>query len=388
MYLGFLKRYHGIDLDGDVDARHLFTKDLLVGFIDAVDEDDWTSEKRALDVVYHVSMYTSPCWEAAALQEGDVAQANAFQALSDYAAGRGNFVDGNHFNGLTLHASQRQEWGFARNGDLHAGQRRRAREVQQAYEKATGEQYAYIAMLRFRNAAINRFCRELGVPDLGTLTDQLANGRSLPAGEFARLRDITIWSDGLAAPNRRKTVSLLDMGDRYEKAKGELWARIPADKMKVTSNGDYDLLMGTRGVPGTMGYRFDLWDCYQAARLRFLNGAQTAAMYVSSLPRDHASDDDPYRLAPATVSGLYTNVLEYAAKELDVDIAPIFALDGLAASHAQRHAAGSFFVAHNHHELARRMLHHRGLDVLLKVYTAGNQPVSAESVIASLARAA
>jgi hypothetical protein len=382
IYLGYLSRYHGVDLAGAVDARELFTKDFLVDFVDAVDEDDWTSEKRALDIVYHVSLYTSPCWESAALRAGAEAQADAFQALSDYAAGRGN-LEASGYNGLTLHKSQRQEWGLARNGDYYEGQRRRAREVQEAYEKATGEQYAYVAMLKFRNAAIRRFCRELGVDSLDDLTGQISTGRTLSVTEFSTLRDLTIWSDGLAAPNRRKTVSLLDKADRHEKPNGELWARIPAEKMKVTSNGEYELLMGKRGVGGAMGYRFDLSDCYDAARHQFLVGAQTEVLYISTSPREREGRDR-YRLAPGTVSGLYTNALRYGAEEPKVDISPILALDGLASSHAQRHAAASFFVAHNRHELARRMLHHKGLDVLLKVYARGAQAESAETVMNEL----
>ena len=381
-YLGFVSRYHGIDLDSDVDARELFTKDLLVEFVDAVEEDDWTSEKRALDIIYHISLYTSPCWEAVALREEDQDQADAFQALSDYAAGRGTLGQ-TGYNGLTLHKSQRADWGIASNGDSHVGQRRRAREVQKAYEKATGEQYAYVGMLRIRNAGIRRFCHQMGVNSLEELTVQIEAGRSLSVTDFTTLRDLLIWSDGLAAPNRRKTVSLLDKADRHEKPNGELWATIPVKKMKVKRNGDYELLMGRRGNVGIMGYRFDLWDCYEAGRLRFLDGTQTDVMYISTRSAER-EEGERYRLAPGTVSGLYTNVLRYGAEELGVDISPILALDGLASSHAQRHAAASFMVAHNRHELARRMLHHKGLAILLAVYADGAQADSAESVMAEL----
>jgi len=383
MYLGYLVRYHGFDLDGEVDASHLFTNDLLDGFVDAVEEDDWTTEKRAADFIYHASLYASPCWESAALGKKDKPQADAFQALSDYAAGRGS-INGQGFNGLTLFESQCEEWGLTRNGKNHEAQRRRSQRVQDAYEKAMQEQYAYLGMLRLRNAAITRFCREIGVADLDQLRREIMEeNRRLAVTDFTTLRDILIWSDGLAAPNRRKTVALLDMENRLEKLNGELLAWIPAEKLKVPRNGDYDLLLGQRGVVFDLGYRFDLWDAYREARLGFLDGRPSDVMYLSTSSRERLGGE-PFRLAPNSVSGLYRNVLALGAKELGIDPEPILGLTGLASSHAHRHAVGHFFVSHNQHELARRMLHHKGLDILLQVYAGGGSAVSAESVMKGL----
>lgn len=378
-YLGYLVRYHNIDLDSEVDARHLFTRELLDGFAEAVDQDEWTTEHRALDLIYNVSLYTSPCWETAALAEGDSEQADAFQTLADYAAGRGSEIE-TGFDGLTLHKSQKDEWGLV-DGRNFEGQKRRAQQVEKAYNKATAETYAYVAMLRIRNAGIRRFCNEVGVENLQKLLAEIEEGTTrIQPHEFTTLRNLMVWSDALAAPNRRKTVALTDTSDRHEKPNGELWADIDAEKMKVSKNGDYELLLGVRGKETSMGYRFDLWDAFKAARKQFLAGRPSDVMYPSTQPGEAEDDEDPFRLAPGSISDLYRKALEYGAAELEWDITPILALNGLASSHASRHAVGTFMVAHNQMDLARRMLHHKGMDTLMKVYTAGPQGESASSV--------
>ena len=379
-YLGWLQRHEGIDLDGDVDARHLFSIDLLDRFVDAVEGDGWTTPNRALEIIKHASLYCSPCWEAAAVANGEIEAADGFQALADYANGRGMRNANGRHDGLTTHQSQAEEWGLAQGDEARIkNMKRRARNVQRAYETVSGDHYAYIAMLRVRNAAIDRICRELGVGSLEELQQQIETDRKLELSEFCILRNIGIYGDSLAAPHRRGTISQLDRSDYRETTAGVLWQEISGQKFKVTRNGDFQLKLGDRSRdPGPGGYRFDLRDCYLAAREQ-IKGAHSEVMYLSTSPDER--EREPFRLAPDSISGLYRAVLTYAAEELGWDISPILADDGLATGHSHRHAVGSYFVATERPELARRMLHHKGSDTLLKVYGAGKIDMSAEEAM-------
>lgn len=380
MYLGYVVRYHGVDLNGTVDARHLFTEKLLTGFVDAVHTDGWTTAKRAHDIIYHVSLYCSPCWESAAVAEGEdgAGDADRFQRLADYAAGRGT-RSATGWDGLTLHSSQGEVWGLGQDANVET-QRLRAEQVQSAYEEAMGEQYAYIAMLRLRNAMIRRYAREMGVDGLVQLRCAIESGnRRLSVNEFVTLRDIRMWADALAAPNRRETIAAMDVSEFRETRNGHLWVEVPARKMKVTRNGDYKLKVGTRGATGDARYRMDLRDAYDVARRQFLRGTQTEVLYVST--QDGREVEDPHRLAAGSITTCFRRILEYGAEELGIDVGPILALNGLASSHAHRHAAASYFVAMNEQELARKMLHHKGMDTLLEVYARGKSDRSPESAM-------
>lgn len=385
IYLGYLTRHVGIDLNGDVDARHLFTLACLDGFIDAVDQDAWTSPDRALEVIKHASLYCSPCWETSAISEGDDSAADQFQAVADYANGRGLRDQNGEHDGLTVYQSQAEEWGLARGDKARIeAMRRRATQVQRVYEAVSGKHYAYLAMLRIRNASIERYCREMAVSSLEELRQLIESGkRVLTRTEFCRLRDLTLYGDSLAAPHRRATISALDLSDYHETSGGVLWMEVPSEKLKVASNGDYELKLGSRNCkPNPASYRFDTRDCYLAARRQWLKEDRTEAMFISAGKEN--KDGDPYRLAPSSITGLYAEVLRYGAKRLEWDVSPILALDGVSGGHAIRHAVGSYFVAQEKPELARRMLHHRGLDTLLRVYGAARTDTSAEDALAGV----
>lgn len=369
MYLGYLARHHALDLDGPADARTIFTQENVDAFTRAVDE-GWTTAHRGLDILYHIGMYCSPCLEESARKAGESVQADAFRDLADYIAGRGS-LGATGWDGTTLHSSLRQEW--AQDQDAIERQRRRAQAVQACYERAMGVDYAYIGQVQLRNAMIRRLCREFASPDLDTLRTRIEEGsRPLTPSEFHRIRDVQAWADALAAPLRRRTVSLLDPSEFQEGAGGKLTICVPGTKMKVPRNGDYQLLIGIRD-PGTaheMRYRFDLRDLYVAAR---------AHLGLQDAPWICQPDGRP--LAPESISYLYGRTLRYGAEELGVDPDPILRQDGVASSHAFRHAAATYMVAHGHLDLARRMLHHKGLDTILKVYSAGGSDQSAERAL-------
>jgi hypothetical protein len=395
MFLGYLVRYHGLDLDADWNASDIFTIENLDAFVTAVDRHGWTSKKRALDIIKNISMYASPCWESGAVKARLNEAADSLQRLADYANGRGT-LDGDTetFDGLTLLKNRKNLWA---NDSAQLVDRMAAKSaaVQKAYEDAMGEKYAYIGMLKIRNAAISRFCREVaaqrGLGDAsGNETDAEAVLKAIAEGEiiltsneFSRMRNITMWGDALADPNRRKTVSLLELSHRTENVRGELWAQVPARLMKVKRNGSHDLQLGTRGEAGEFTYRFDLWDAYKAALREYFGTVASNVMYPSTGVGE-SSDPNDYRLAPSTVTEIYRRVLEYGAAELGIDASIITSVPGAATSHAHRHAVASFMVGHDELDLARRMLHHAGVDLLLRVYARSKRPKSASSVMASL----
>ncbi len=385
IYLGWVSKYKGIDLDGDADARTLFSIDLLDEFLDAVDQDCWTTPNRALNVIVHTSLYCSPCWEAVALAEGDEEAADHFQRVSDYANGRGGMVEPGRYDGLTAYESQAQEWDLGSgNRASIARSKAQARAVQRAYEMASGLPYAYLAMLGIRNAAIKRFCRDRGIANLKVLRREIERGETmLSNGEFCLIRDITVLGLGLAAPHRRATVSALDRSDFYETSEGVLWTKVAGNKFKVSKNGVFELKLAHRAAEvGDMGFRWDLWDCYDVCRSARLETSDSDALILTSVPgKSTRKTRDPLRLEPDSISVLYTRVIEYGAHELGWDISPIRELAAGSTGHALRHAVGSYFVARDMHELARRMLHHRGLDTLLQVYGAGKTDLSAEDAM-------
>jgi hypothetical protein len=396
MYIGYLVRHHDLDLAGDWDASDVFTIEYLDAFIRAVDKHGWTSERRALDLIKNVSMYASPCWESGAVKMQRVASADNLQRLADYANGRGT-LDGDTgtFDGLTLFKNRKILWAkeAAQLVDRMAA---KSAAVQKAYEEAMGETYAYIGMLKIRNATISRFCREVAV-ERGLCNDGVVyvgekavlsaieqRVITLTSTEFSIMRNLVMWGDGLVDPNRRKTVSQLDHTHRIENVRGELWAQVPAELMKVRRNGNHDLLLGTRDDVGVFTYRFDLWDAYKVAHRVHFGDVECAVMYPRT-GTGKSTDPEDHRLAVATVTGIYRRVLEYGAAELKVDASIITSVPGASTSHAHRHAVASFMVGQDELDLARRMLHHAGVDLLLKVYARSRRPKSASGVLARVA---
>lgn len=119
-----------------------------------------------------------------------------------------------------------------------------------------------------------------------------------------------------------------------------------------------------------MRYRFDLRDLYVAVR------AHLGPQYAPWVCR---ADGSP--LAPESISALYWRALRYGAEELGLDPDPILREHGVSSSHAFRHASATYMVAHGHLDLARRLLHHKGLDTILAVYAAGGADQSAERAL-------
>lgn len=396
MYLGYLVRHHDLNLDGDWDASDVFTIEYLDAFMGAVDQHRWTTKKRALDLIKNISMYASPCWESGAVKMQRSTVADDLQRLADYANGRGTLDDDTGtFDGLTLYKNRKSLWAkeAAQLVDRMAA---KSAAVQKAYEDAMGEKYAYVGMLKIRNAAISRFCREVGAErglrdEAGIGVSETAVLRAIKEGaiiltstEFSVMRNLVMWGDGLADPNRRKTVSQLDHNHRVENVRGELWAQVPAELMKVRRNGNHDLLLGTRDDVGVFSYRFDLWDAYKVAHRAYFGGAECDVMYPRTGTGDSA-DPEGYRLAVSSITGIYRRVLEYGAAELNVDASIITSVPGASTSHAHRHAVASFMVGHDELDLARRMLHHAGVDLLLKVYARSRRPKSASGVLGRVA---
>lgn len=370
-YLGYVEHYHEVDLSV-ADARTIFTRELLEDFVDAVDDDEWTTPYRALDILYHVSLYCSPCWETQAIEEGDSAAADHFAALADFAAGRGTRNPRTEiYDGLTLYDTQKSAWG--QDSDQVEDQKKRALLVRDSYQEVFGIDYAYDAMILVRDAALARLAEDLAVPSIEELMAQIVDGRRLGYSDCKLIRDIAMWADSLAAPLRNRAIRFQTLGMRTERSDGRLQLSIPKTLMKVP-HADYEIQLGHRGREPQDGYSFLLYDLYGLARPFILNGDSTDYYFVG---RDGGALAAP--LSSGTVTRCFREVIEYASAWLDVDPTPITSRAGLSGSHPIRHAVGSFFVGHDQPETARLLLHHKGYDQLLKVYAAPSRDVSASA---------
>ena len=353
-----------------LDLRHLLTSEYAQLVLQARERRILT-DRTAWDILIYMGYFASPWMEWLALQEEDVEAADRFAEFAEEVTGKGPLVNGVRQPPLVKDLTDSTDEGR----DSVEGMRAKAAEVQRVYEENLGVAFAYEGMVRVFEAARGRVLAVLGCSCFEELARRWDTA-DINRKRLVEIRNLALWNDLLAAPMRSRATLGQTMGMRHFKD-GRLILDVDADLQKVPRNGRYRVTLCDG--PGS-AYDLDLWNLYaERVRPALLGPHSSDAVWVTDMSQNNATHPD---LQAQSLLGAVRSVLGLAGPELGYKDDSAF--NGARDVHAFRHAVGSYFVAHERHETARLLLHHKGLDLLLQVYANPNERVTTGDVRAQI----
>ena len=265
------------------------------------------------------------------------------------------------------------------------GRRQVAQAVERLYQKATGQESAYVGMWTIFRSARRELLDRLGLAKSSELSDVSPEYIWKEAGKL--LRDLVYYQDQLMVPLRALTSTLITMGMRDP----DMGAYYPAGVFKVVANGDMEVRYST--PEGAGPYDLHLWHAYsQPGGVRELElarrGEATDAVYVAfgheKLQVSRNADGEKMLTGRRHLFVWAVRRVLEAARLGGMELDPQFLIDeGVATTHPCRHAVATWLCAEGRLEEAAMLLRHSNLNMIRKVYSGPTTAVAGGEVIMS-----
>ena len=365
------------------DIRELVTPETL-NWIFRKATEGAISEDRGGRILALLARIASPYLEAVAKREGDQKLEQDFAHASRLASSPSGAENGNGSRLVSLAGRLRDE---AHGLDPQVQRRRqKAQAVERLYQRATGQESAYVGMWTIFRSARRELLDRLGLAKSLELSDVSPEYILEEAGKL--LRDLVYCQDQLMVPLRARSSTLITLGMRNP----DMSAYYPAAVFKVVANGDMEVRYSTPDGAGP--YDVHLWHAYiQPRGVRELElarrGEDTDAVYVAFGREKHqvsrnADGEEMLTGRRAHFVGAIRRVLE-AARLGGMDLDPQSLIDaGVATTHPFRHAVATWLCAEGRIEEAAMLLHHSDLGMIRKVYSGRTAAAGGEVIMSSM----
>ena len=366
--LGWMATEEGVDW-ATSDLSHLGSPD-TVSWVFEQTVSGAISEDRGGRILALLARIASPYLEAVATKLGDSEMADGFAKASKLASSTHGFEDKNGSRHVSL-ARQLKEGTTHENEQIEKA-RAKARKVEKAYRRETGEGSAYKGMWKIFRHARREFLDRVGAVSSAELSALEPSSLRARAGQL--LRDLVYFQDQLMVPLRAQSSRLmtLDMRDP------DMSALYPPEIFKVRKNGSMEARYASPSRSGP--YDVDLWHAYvRPGGVRELElerrGEQTDAVYVAFGRETHEMGRDANGSLMLVgrrdhLCGAVKRVLEASRLGgLEIDPQALIA-EGVAATHQFRHAVATWLCAKGKIQEAAMLLHHASMDMVARVYAA------------------